>query len=78
MITNADIAKLRSVFATKEELSGSEKRLSDKIVSFKDEILAEIQNVRADVAIVTGYRDMIEQHDVDIETIKKHLKLSSS
>lgn len=96
MITNSDIAKLKAVFATKDDLKGFakkddlkalatkddlkglENRFEDKVTGFKDEILTEIQNLRADVAIVTGYRDMIEQHETDIDAIKKRLKLPAS
>lgn len=75
MLSKSDIDKLKAVFATKDDLKGLEMKFEDKVVSFKDEILTEIRNLRVDVTIVTGYRDMMEQHEVDIEAIKKHLKL---
>jgi hypothetical protein len=82
MLTKKDIISLieamKPVFATKVELNGVEKRFGDKMISFKDEILSEIQNLRADVAIVTGYRDMIERHETDIEAIKKRLKVPTT
>lgn len=78
MLTKKDITMLitsmKEVFAMKEDL----KALEQKITMFKDEILAEIQNLRVDVTIVTGYQDMIERHETDIEVIKKHLKLPAS
>ena len=80
MITSKDVAMLiaamRSVFVTKDDLNRFASK--DDLVSFKDEILKQIQDLRDDVAIVTGYRDMIEQHETDIEAIKKHFKLPSS
>ncbi len=82
MLTKKDISvlvtALKEVFVTKEDITTLEKRFDEKVTSFKDEILSEIQNLRADVAIVTGYRDMIEDHETDIDFIKKQLKLSPS
>lgn len=60
-------------------IAASEKRvkkeivtsLKTDIVTFKDEILKEIQDLRADVAITTGYRDMIEDHDQRIEVLER-------
>lgn len=62
-----------------QKIDASEKRVKeeivksvkDDIVSFKDEILKEIQDLRADVAITTGYRDMIEDHDQRIEVLER-------
>lgn len=58
-------------------IAASEKRLNGNIVTFKDEILKEIQDLRADVAITTGYRDMIEDHDQRIEKIEKHVRIAT-
>lgn len=71
MITNADIKKLKTVFATKEELQQLEKRLTNNIIEFKDEILHEIVALREDMAVVTGYRDMLENHEQRIEKVEK-------
>lgn len=79
-LTKADIqairAGLKPDFDTLEKrlngnITASEKRLNGNIVSFKDEILKEIQDLRADVAITTGYRDMIEDHDQRIEVLER-------
>ncbi len=59
MITNNDIKKLKEVFATKED-----------IINFKDSILTEIIKLREDVAVVTGYRNLIEDHDKRIEKLE--------
>lgn len=61
MITDRDIEKMKIVFATKEDLK--EFVTKNDIISFKDQILYEIQKLRDDVAIVIGYRDMIEDHE---------------
>lgn len=77
MITDHDIEKLKKVFATKEDLKefvtkGDLKQFVTKndIISFKDQILHEIQKLRDDVAIVVGYRDMIEDHEIRIGTLE--------
>ena len=76
-LTNADIQAIRA--GLKPDFDALEKRVKkeivasvkDDIVSFKDEILKEIQDLRADVAITTGYRDMIEDHDQRIEVLER-------
>jgi len=40
--------------------------LKNDILTFKDQILFEINKLRDDVTVTTGYRDMIEDHDVRI------------
>jgi len=68
-------------FATKDQLSDTTKELVDLIysvrtelkedlVNFKDSILTEIIKLREDVAVVIGYRDLIEDHDKRIEKIE--------
>ncbi len=54
-------------FATKDDIIS----IKDDLLSFKDAILKEILNLRDDVAIVTGYRDMIEDHDQRIAVLEK-------
>ncbi len=80
MLTKADIAKLDEAFttkfATKEELKSEIKSLKDLIIEFKDVILHEIQGLREEVAIVTGYKDQIEDHEARIEIIEKKISIS--
>ncbi|HCM82681.1 MAG: hypothetical protein UW37_C0021G0012 [Candidatus Gottesmanbacteria bacterium GW2011_GWA2_44_17] len=64
MITDADVTKLEKKFATKADL-----------VNFKDVILHEIKGLREDVAIVTGYKDQIEDIDYRVERLEKHTKI---
>jgi hypothetical protein len=73
MITQKDITKLEEKFATKDDLRKTEKSITEAITTFKDEILHEIKNLREDVTIVTGYKDQIEDHDLRIEKIEKHI-----
>lgn len=80
MLTKTDIAKLEERFAerfvTKEEYKSGIKALKDLIIEFKDAILHEIRGLREEVAIVTGYKDQIEDHEVRIEKLEKKLPLS--
>ena len=48
------------------ELSG----LKLDVVDFKDSILTEIIKLREDVTVITGYRDLIEDHDKRIEKLE--------
>jgi len=56
MITDSDIKKIKTElkkdFATKEDL-----------IDFKDAILHEIRDLRDDITVTTGYRDMLEDHE---------------
>lgn len=65
MITDKDIAKLKKVFATKDDL-----------IKFKDEILGEIVDLRADSAIDSGLHDKVEDHEVRIEKLEKKIVTS--
>lgn len=62
-------------FATKDDLNALENKFETKVIEFKDTILKEISDLRVDVTIVTGQRDMLEDHDQRIETIEKHLHI---
>lgn len=71
-------------FATKDDLNSLEKRMGDRfatkddVITFKDAILKEIKDMRDEVAIVGGQRDMLEDHDQKIGTIEKHLHIHPS
>lgn len=49
---------------------------TDNLVTFKDEILTEIKAMRDENTLLTGYKDQIEDHDLRIEHIEKHLHLA--
>jgi hypothetical protein len=74
MITKSDFQELEEILVTKRELKDSEKSIKDAIIEFKDVILHEIQGLREDVAIVTGYKDQIEDHEFRIEIAEKKLQ----
>ncbi len=60
MLTSKDFDKLGEKFASKND-----------IVMFKDAILAEIQKMRDELAIIIGYKDQIEDHETRIEKLEK-------
>ncbi len=62
-------------FATKDDLNTLEKKFEEKVSVFKDAILKELKDMRDEVAIVGGQRDMLEDYDQRIETIEKHLHI---
>ncbi len=76
MITNADITKLKAVFATKEDLKQCATK--NDLINFKDVILHEIQNLRDDLTVATGYRDALEDHEDRLETIETQLQITPS
>ena len=59
----------------KQEIQSVEKRFGSKVLEFKDAILKEIKDMRDEVAIVGGQRDMLEDHELRIETVEKHLHI---
>ena len=71
MLTNNDIAKLKEVFATKEELNDLKSELKNDIVEFKDAILHEIVAMREELAVTLGHRDMLEDHETRITKLEK-------
>lgn len=46
------------------------------MIDFKDTILQELKTIRDNQELITGYKDQIEEHDVRIEHIEKHLHLA--
>lgn len=64
-----DIQDLR--IELKGDIQGLRTELKDEILTFKDAILGEIINLREDFAVLTGYRDMIENHEVRLVRIEK-------
>ena len=76
MITDKDIQKLKQAFATKDDVRDAVKNLENKIIIFKDEILTQIENLRADSTIDSGVRDQVENHETRLEKVEKHLHLT--
>jgi len=73
MLTHNDLTKIDQLIQKRTQ--GSEKRvkkaIKEDVLKFKDEVLGEIQDLRDDVAVVTGYRQMLENHDQDLEKLKE-------
>ncbi len=45
--------------------------VKEDIIQFKDDILHEIIDLRDDITVTTGYRDMIENHEQRITDLEK-------
>jgi len=67
MITQQDIKTIQSMIDTNHQ------SLKNDILQFKDEILTEIVHLRDDFAILTGYRDSLEDHEQRIDELEKHV-----
>ncbi len=74
MITDNDIKKLKTVFATKEDLKACASK--EDLIEFKDAILKEIRDLRDDITVTTGYRDTLEDHEDRLEVIGTKLAIS--
>ncbi len=85
MITYRDIEKLRQVFATKDDLKNyatkgdfkdMESRMDLKYPSKDDlnllrlEILNEIRVLHDEIAVIVGYRDDLEDHELRITKLE--------
>ncbi len=79
--TKKDLEALLVPYSTKKELEaitielikyiGEVKtELKNDILTFKDQILFEINKLRDDITVTTGYRDMIQDHESRIETLE--------
>ncbi|MDO8609230.1 MAG: hypothetical protein Q7R95_01660 [bacterium] len=90
-VTKDDLTKELAKYATKEDLRSTtnelielikafRQELKEDIVNFKDSILTEIVKLREDIAVTTGYRDMIEDHETRISKLesKSTSKIKSS
>lgn len=78
MITDQDIEKLKQVFATKEELNelkidmtAFKNEILHALIKFKDEILSQIENLRADTTVDSSLHDQVDDHERRIEQLEK-------
>ncbi|OGM28099.1 hypothetical protein A2962_02880 [Candidatus Woesebacteria bacterium RIFCSPLOWO2_01_FULL_39_61] len=73
VLIKKDLDLIRGVVENSLERSfrDPENPLKKDILSFKSEILGEIQKLREDVTIVVGYRDKIENHNKRIKELEK-------
>lgn len=83
MLTRNDIKVLKEIFATKKDLEKFSTKddlnnfaLKEDLITFKDEILHEIQGMRQELIIIIGYKDQIEDHEVRLEKLEKNLPVS--
>src|SRR5205823_119235 len=69
LVTKKDLGK----YPTKDDFDELKAELKDIIITFKDEIYHEILNLRDDMAVVRGWRDMLEDHEDRIDKIETKL-----
>lgn len=58
-------------FVTNDKLDKTIRDLHNDIAQFKDDILKEIVKLREEVAIVGGFRDRIDNHEVRIDKLEQ-------
>lgn len=91
MLTKSDLKLIKAMFGEQESKTNEKfsrvdekfsrvdekfKMLENTLIEFKDAILGEIKSLREDIAIVTGYRDMIEDHETRIEKLEQKNRIS--
>lgn len=60
-----------SKMATKHDVSSAKEDLKHDILKFKSDILGELQNIRDDMDLMSGYRDKLADHEERIERPEK-------
>ena len=75
VFTQNDLVKLQTLIDNSQERLKVE--LRNDILQFKDDILTEIVKLREDVAVVTGYKDQIEDHETRLTTVETKLNSAS-
>ena len=80
MLTKKDILLLKEAFLTKEDAKNfltkeDAKNFStkDDVATFKDEIMFQVLAMRDELAIVIGYRSLIEDHEIRIEKLEEQV-----
>lgn len=82
-LTKQDVTEIVQIavkdLVSRDDLNNAIKGLASKddLITFKDEILHEIVKMRDEVAIVGGQRDMLEDHELRIETIETRLHIQT-
>ncbi len=73
MLTKKDLQQISQIIteAFDDPNNSLRKELKNDLLTFKDEILGEIKDLRDDVAVVTGYKDQIEDHEVRIDKLER-------
>jgi predicted nucleic acid-binding Zn-ribbon protein len=74
--TKDDIVKINhDITGINDDITGIKGNITgikDAIVEFKDIILKEIQAMREELIIISGYKDTLEDHEIRIEKLEKH------
>ena len=71
MLTKKDILLLKETFITKEDAKNFSTK--DDVATFKDEIMFQILAMCDELAIVIGYRTLIEDHEIRIEKLEEQV-----
>jgi len=66
------------VLPFKNEMYEFKNDIKNDILQFKDDILHEIIGLREDMAILTGYRGQLENHENRLEVVENHLGIPQS
>jgi hypothetical protein len=71
-----EVAGIKEVMATKDDLTALESRITESVDRKIDDLARMVQDGFADVAERLDVREQLEQHERDIESIKRALKLA--
>lgn len=80
MLSPKDMHDIDNLFDKKLEEKLNEKfkfyPTKDELFTKLDKLMKEIKDMREEFAITTGYKDQIEDHEMRIEKVEKHLHIS--
>lgn len=69
MLTKSDLKAIKKV--VNESTQNLDVKLANNTIKFKDEILKELENLRAEIIMMQGDKDQIEDHDQRIQKLEK-------
>lgn len=71
MLSASDLRAIQNVIEVSQKpIKEEQKSLRGDLLTFKDEILSEVQAMRQELSIVIGYRDQIEDHEIRIDKLE--------
>lgn len=70
MLTLKDIELMRKFFPTKEDFDDYKHEVNNNILSFKDEILTEIKDLRLEIDVNSLFRSRIDKQDKRIDRLE--------
>lgn len=78
MITDADIKKLKAVFANKDDITEIKQKLDDvktRLEILEDNVTGEIAKLHDENIVTSSYREKIEDHEGRLTTIEAKLAI---